>query len=73
MLMPALIAQSVDSPLWRFVLGGLAVTQLVFLSEFGVLILRSSLPVGLAALVHVFVLRTLITAPLLIAAGLLVT
>lgn len=63
--MPALLAQGVDSEFWRFVLAGLAVTQLVFLSEFGMLVLRSSLPVGLADLTLVFVERTLITAPLL--------
>ena len=63
--MPALLAKSLDSNFWRFVLGGLAVTQLVFLSEFGVLVLRSSLPVGLKDLTVVFALRTAITAPLL--------
>jgi nucleoside recognition membrane protein YjiH len=63
--MPALLAQSVASEFWRFVLAGLAVTQLVFLSEFGVLVLRSSLPVNLADLTAIFIERTVISAPLL--------
>lgn len=71
--MPAIIARSLDAEFWRFVLGGLAVTQLVFLSEFGVLVLRSKLPVGLAALFIVFVQRTLITAPVLLLMAALLT
>ncbi len=70
--MPALLAANVESEFWRFVLGGLAVAQLVFLSEFGVLILRSPLPVDLKDLTVVFLLRTLITAPLLCAGAWLV-
>jgi nucleoside recognition membrane protein YjiH len=70
--MPALLAANVESEFWRFVLGGLAVAQLVFLSEFGVLILRSPLPVDLKDLTLVFLLRTLITAPLLCAGAWLV-
>ena len=66
-IMPALLARGLTSDFWRFVLGGLAVTQLVFLSEFGVLVLRSSLPVGLADLSLVFGIRTLVTAPMLCA------
>jgi nucleoside recognition membrane protein YjiH len=65
--MPALLARGLTSDFWRFVLGGLAVTQLVFLSEFGVLVLRSSLPVGLVDLSLVFAIRTLVTAPMLCA------
>jgi nucleoside recognition membrane protein YjiH len=63
--MPALLARNITSEFWRFVLGGLAVTQLVFLSEFGMLVLRSSLPVGLKDLTVIFIQRTVITTPLL--------
>ncbi len=71
--MPAIIARSVSSEFWRFVLGGLSVTQLVFLSEFGVLVLRSKLPIDLKMLAIVFVQRTLITAPVLLAMAALLT
>ncbi len=71
--MPALIAVKVDSELGRFVLAGLSVTQLIFMAEVGVLILRSSLPLSLGDLVLIFVLRTLIVFPLLTLAGLWLT
>lgn len=71
--MPALMAGNVSSEFWRFVLGGLAVTQLVFLSEFGLLVLRSSLPVGLKDLTIVFLERTVITTPLLCLGAWIVT
>ena len=70
--MPAIIARSVDAEYWRFVLGGLSVTQLVFLSEFGMIVLRSKLPIGLGVLLLVFVQRTLITAPVLMLMGLVI-
>ncbi len=70
--MPALIAANVEEDYWRFVLGGLSVTQLVFLSEFGMLVLRSKLPVDLKMLFIVFVQRTLITGPILMLAAWLV-
>ena len=71
--MPAIIARSVDAEFWRFVLGGLSVTQLVFLSEFGILVLRSKLPVDLKTLFIVFVQRTIITAPVLLVMAALLT
>ncbi len=71
--MPALIAADLDSELARFVLAGLSVTQLIFMAEVGVLILRSSLPLGFAELAVIFVLRTVIVFPILCAAGLFLT
>ncbi|MEM7219862.1 MAG: nucleoside recognition domain-containing protein [Pseudomonadota bacterium] len=67
--MPALVAARLDDPFWHFVLGGLAVAQLVFLSEFVLIVLRSTLPVGLGVLGAVFVLRTLIATPVLMIGG----
>ena len=69
--MPALVAVKIDSELARFVLAGLSVTQLIFMAEVGVLILRSSLPLGLLDLLLIFALRTLIVFPLLTVAALL--
>jgi nucleoside recognition membrane protein YjiH len=63
--LPTLVAARVDSEFWRFVLAGLSVTQLVFMSEFGMIVLRSPLPIGIGALAGLFVLRTLITLPML--------
>lgn len=65
--MPALVASSIDSTKTSFVLAGLSVCQLIFMSECGVIILRSSLPLRVRDLTLIFLLRTLITLPVLMA------
>jgi nucleoside recognition membrane protein YjiH len=64
--MPALAASGVDSEVTSFVLAGLSVAQLIFMSETGVIILRSSLPITFPELVMIFLLRTVIVLPVLI-------
>ena len=63
--LPALIATGVQDEFWRFILAGLSVTQLIFMSEFGMLVLRSPLPIGFNTLAKVFLLRTALTLPVL--------
>lgn len=64
--MPALAAASIDSDATSFVLAGLSVCQLIFMSEVGVIILRSSLPLSIFDLVVIFLLRTAIVLPVLV-------
>ena len=64
--MPALAAGNIDSEVTSFVLAGLSVAQLIFMSESGVIILRSSLPITIGELVQIFLLRTIIVLPVLI-------
>lgn len=64
--MPAITAAGIDSDATSFVLAGLSVCQLIFMSEVGVIILRSSLPITFAELVVVFLLRTVIILPVLV-------
>lgn len=64
--MPAIVAVGVDSDTTSFVLAGLSVCQLIFMSEVGVIILRSSLPLSLTDLLVIFLLRTAIVLPVLI-------
>jgi nucleoside recognition membrane protein YjiH len=64
--MPAIVAAGIDSNTTSFVLAGLSVCQLVFMSEFGVIVLRSSLPLGIRDLAAIFLLRTVIVLPVLI-------
>jgi nucleoside recognition membrane protein YjiH len=64
--MPAIAAAGIDSNVTSFVLAGLSVCQLVFMSEVGVIILRSSLPLSIIDLLIIFLLRTVIVLPLLI-------
>lgn len=64
--MPALAAANVNSEVTSFVLAGLSVCQLIFMSETGVIILRSSLPISFPELAIIFLLRTAIVLPVLI-------
>jgi len=63
---PAIVAVGIESEVTSFVLAGLSVCQLIFMSEVGVIILRSSLPLSIADLLVIFLLRTAITLPVLI-------
>jgi nucleoside recognition membrane protein YjiH len=65
--LPALVAAKLQDEFWRFILAGLSVSQLIFMSEFGVLVLRSPLPISLTMLVKIFLLRTILTLPVLAA------
>ena len=54
---PAIIAADIADPVSRFVLASLSVTQLIFIAENGILILRSSIPLNLPQLAAVFLLE----------------
>ncbi|MEM6708082.1 MAG: nucleoside recognition domain-containing protein [Pseudomonadota bacterium] len=69
--LPTLVAAQLGDPLWRFVLAGLGVCQLVYMAEIGVLLLRSPLPIGMGTLFLVFLLRTALSLPVLLAFGML--
>lgn len=62
---PAVVASGIEASTTSFLLAGLAVCQLIFMSEIGILILRSKLPLGLRDLVVIFVIRTMIAVPAL--------
>jgi nucleoside recognition membrane protein YjiH len=67
--MPALIAANIDSELTRFVLAGLSISQLIYMAEVGVLIIRSSLPLDFGQLLVIFALRTVIVLPVFLVSG----
>lgn len=66
---PAIISADIADPVSRFVLAGLSITQLIFIAENGVLVLRSSIPLDFRQLAMVFGLRTLISLPVLALIG----
>jgi nucleoside recognition membrane protein YjiH len=72
MFLPAAIGQSIESELTRFVIASVSLTQLIYLSEVGSLLLRSSLKLGLSTLLGIFVLRTVIALPIGVLAARLV-
>lgn len=65
MFLPAVIISSVDSDLTRFVIAAMSVTQLIYMSEVGALLLGSRIPVNIFELFVIFILRTLITLPVI--------
>lgn len=66
MLLPAILGSGIESELTRFVIACVSVTQLVYLSEMGGLILGSKVPVSFKDLVLIFILRTIITLPIVV-------
>lgn len=65
MFLPAIIISSVDSEITRFVIAAMSVTQLIYMSEVGALLLGSRIPVNFLELFVIFILRTLITLPVI--------
>lgn len=66
MLLPAVIGSGIEAEMTRFIIGALSITQLIFMSEVGGLLLASRIPVRFHHLVAIFLLRTLITLPIII-------
>ncbi|MDQ0207119.1 YjiH family protein [Alkalicoccobacillus murimartini] len=66
MLLPALLAGGIESEMTRFIIACLSVTQLIYLSETGGLLLASKLPVNFLDLVLIFLIRTIITLPVIV-------
>ncbi|WP_077617586.1 YjiH family protein [Bacillus sinesaloumensis] len=66
MFLPAIIGAGIENDLTRFVIAGVSITQLIYMSEVGGLLLGSKLPVSFIDLVIIFLLRTLITLPIIV-------
>jgi nucleoside recognition membrane protein YjiH len=67
MFLPAVMTKGVESELTRFVVISVSITQLIYMTEVGVLILKTRIPLGFMDLVSIFLLRTLITLPIITA------
>ncbi len=65
MFIPSILAASIESDMTRFVIAAMSVTQLIYMSEIGALMLGSKIPVNVAELFVVFILRTLVTLPVI--------
>ncbi|MFH0267261.1 YjiH family protein, partial [Vibrio rumoiensis] len=66
MFIPAILAAPIHSDMTRFVIAAMSVTQLIYMSEVGALLLGSKIPVTLLELFVIFILRTLITLPVIV-------
>jgi nucleoside recognition membrane protein YjiH len=66
MVVPSILAAEFASPMARFIVGALSVSQLLYMSETGSVILGSKLPVSFLDLFLLFLLRTIITLPVIV-------
>lgn len=66
MFLPAIIGSSITSEMTRFIIGALSITQLIYMSEVGGLLLGSKIPVNFKDLIVIFLLRTIITLPIIV-------
>lgn len=67
MFLPALVIGSETYFNTRFILGALSIVQIIYMAETGILILKSKMPIGLGKLAILFLMRTLIGLPIIIA------
>ncbi|MEK5170695.1 MULTISPECIES: YjiH family protein [Staphylococcus] len=65
MFLPSILIEGVKSDITRFVIGALSISQLIYLSEVGGVILGSKIPVSIGKLFMIFLIRTLITLPII--------
>lgn len=65
MFLPAVLGKGIDSELTRFVVACVSLTQLIYMSEVGVLIIKAKLPLNILELFVIFIIRTLITLPII--------
>lgn len=67
MYLPAVIGKNIASEMTRFVIGCVSITQIIYMTEVGTLILKSKIPLQIGELFIIFTLRTLITLPIITA------
>ena len=65
MFLPVILGSNIESELTRFVIACTSVTQLIFMTETGALLLGSKIPVSFIDLCLIFLLRTLISLPII--------
>ena len=65
MFLPSILIADAHSEITRFVIGALSISQLIYLSEVGGVILGSKIPVSLGKLFMIFLIRTTITLPII--------
>ena len=65
MFLPSVIASGFESDMTKFVVAATSVTQLIYMSEIGSIIMGSKIPVSLKNLFLIFLERTIVTLPVI--------
>ena len=66
MFIPSVLATSIQNEMTRFIIACTSVTQLIYMSEVGGLLLGSKIPVSFKDLVIIFLERTVLTLPIIV-------
>ena len=65
MFLPSVIASGFESDMTKFIVSATSVTQLIYMSEIGSIIMGSKIPVSLKNLFIIFLERTIVTLPVI--------
>ena len=65
MFLPSVIGASIESEMTRFVVAATSVTQLIYMSEIGSIIMGSKVPISFWKLFVIFLERTVVTLPII--------
>ena len=65
MFLPSVIAAGFENEMTKFVVAATSVTQLIYMSEIGSIIMGSKIPVSLKNLFIIFLERTIVTLPII--------
>lgn len=66
MFIPSVLAANINNEMTRFIIACTSVTQLIYMSEVGGLLLGSKIPVDLKDLIIIFLERTILTLPVIV-------
>lgn len=66
MFLPVIVSHNIESDFTRFVIACTSVSQLIFMSEVGALLLSSKIGIKFLDLVTIFLLRTVVTLPVIV-------
>lgn len=66
MFIPSVLASTITNEMTRFIIACISVTQLIYMSEVGGLLLGSKIPVKLIDLILIFLERTLVSLPIIV-------
>ncbi len=69
MILPAVLGAGIESEQTKFLIAGISVTQVIYMSEIGALILRSKIQTNIGQLAAIFLVRTVIAIPLFAVLG----
>lgn len=66
MFIPSVLASTISNEMTRFIVACISVTQLIYMSEIGGLLLGSKIPVKFTDLILIFLERTLVGLPIIV-------